>query len=347
MVTRIDVDRQPARAKILGRIADHLTAHEADHPVRVAVDGITASGKTTMAAELAEAVRARGRPAIHLSMDGFHNPRARRHRRGRASAVGYYRDAYDFASFARSVLRPLGPDGDGRYRIRTHDLAADQPSDDPPRQAPDHAVLIVDGSFLQNAQLAPLWDEVVFLSVGFDAARERGVRRDAADLGGVDQARALYLNRYHAASGLYLAEVGPDTTATVLVGNDDPACPVLNRIGGPAGATAPLFSYGTLQQEGVQRATFGRILPGTPDRLPAHRLDWVTITDPEVVAASGSNCHPIVRPTRDERDSVAGTVLTLSTAELAAADLYEVDDYRRVRLRLSSGRSSWAYLATT
>jgi hypothetical protein len=28
-----------------------------------------------------------------------------------------------------------------------------------------------------------------------------------------------------------------------------------------------LFSYGTLQDEAVQRATFGRTLRGTPDRL--------------------------------------------------------------------------------
>jgi hypothetical protein len=28
-----------------------------------------------------------------------------------------------------------------------------------------------------------------------------------------------------------------------------------------------LFSYGTLQQEGVQRATFGRLLKGSADAL--------------------------------------------------------------------------------
>lgn len=34
-----------------------------------------------------------------------------------------------------------------------------------------------------------------------------------------------------------------------------------------AAATVRLFSYGTLQQENVQRATFGRLLDGTPDAL--------------------------------------------------------------------------------
>ena len=39
-------------------------------------------------------------------------------------------------------------------------------------------------------------------------------------------------------------------------------------------------------------------------------------------------------------------MLTLTTVELAAADLYEVDDYRRTSARLTSGNRSWVYLAT-
>jgi len=63
------------------------------------------------------------------------------------------------------------------------------------------------------------------------------------------------------------------------------------------------------------------------------------------VAASGTDRHPIVRPTGDPADRTDGTVLTLTTTELAAADLYEVDDYRRTRVRLASGTDSWVYLA--
>ncbi len=52
--------------RALGRIADHLCAADPGHPLRVAVDGITAAGKTTLARSLAAAVRESGRPAIHL-----------------------------------------------------------------------------------------------------------------------------------------------------------------------------------------------------------------------------------------------------------------------------------------
>jgi uridine kinase len=331
------------RARVIGRIADHLVAAPVDRPLRVAVDGITAAGKTTLAAELAAAVTARGRTGVHLSMDGFHHPRAHRHRQGRDSAAAYYQDAYDFDTFTRSVLEPLGPGGDRRYRRRILDLAADAPVDEPPVRAAEDTVLVVDGSFLQR-EPDLRWDETVFVDTGFDVARARGARRDAAAFGGVEPAERAYRRRYHAASRRYLDEIDPRARATIVLDNNELARPVLRRIGGPAGATVRLFSYGTLRFSAVQVEHFGRELVGVPDSLPGHRRDWLTITDPAVVASSGTDRHPIVRPTGDPADRTEGTVLTLTTEELAAADLYEVDDYRRSRVRLASGTVGWVYL---
>jgi uridine kinase len=330
------------RARVLGRVADHLIARQVGHPLRVAVDGITAAGKTTLARELAAAVAARGRPATHLSMDGFHHARAHRRRQGRDSATGYYEDAYDFPTFTRTVLAPLGPGGDRRYRRRIIDLAADAPVDEPPVTATEGMVLVVDGSFLQRDLT---WDEVVLVDTAFAVARDRGSRRDADAFGGITAAENAYDARYHAASRRYLTEVDPAASATIVIGNDDPAHPELRRIGGPANAEVALFSYGTLQLPAVQVEHFGRRLAGRPDTLPGHRQDWVTITDPAVVAVSGTDRHPIVRRTGDPADTTAGTVLTLTTVELAAADIYEVDDYRRTLVRLGSGASVWVYLA--
>lgn len=105
-----------------------------------------------------------------------------------------------------------------------------------------------------------------------------------------------------------------------------------------------LFSYGTLRQSGVQLARFGRVLDGRADALTGFRLTYVDITDPEVVAASGSDRHPLVVPSADPDDAVEGTVFELTTAELASADAYEVDDYAREQVRLRSGLRAWAYL---
>ena len=48
-----------------------------------------------------------------------------------------------------------------------------------------------------------------------------------------------------------------------------------------------VFSYGTLQQEDVQRSTFGRLLQGQRDDLLGFEPSLVRIEDPQVVATSG------------------------------------------------------------
>ncbi len=199
-------------SRALGRVVDHLCALDAGHPLRVAVDGITAAGKTTVARALAAEVRERGRPAIHLTMDGWHHPRAHRHRQGRDSAVGYYEDAYDFAAFDRWVLAPLGR-GEA-YRTRIIDLATDTPVDEPLSTPAPDAIVVVDGSFLQRDLT---WDEVVFVDTPFEVALARGARRDAALFGGAEAAREAFIRRYHAASRRYLSEVDPVAHATVVL----------------------------------------------------------------------------------------------------------------------------------
>jgi hypothetical protein len=108
--------------------------------------------------------------------------------------------------------------------------------------------------------------------------------------------------------------------------------------------TELLFPYGTLRQRDVQLSTFGREIDGAPDAIVGFELDYVTITDPHVIATSGSDRHPILRPSDRGDAAVEGTVFTVSEADLAAADAYEVDDYRRVSVPLRSGSHAWVYV---
>jgi gamma-glutamylcyclotransferase (GGCT)/AIG2-like uncharacterized protein YtfP len=108
--------------------------------------------------------------------------------------------------------------------------------------------------------------------------------------------------------------------------------------------TELLFSYGTLRQPEVQRTTFGRELDGRPDAIVGYDLDYVTITDPQVIATSGSDSHPMLRPSDRAGAAIEGMVFPISDADLAAADDYEVDDYRRVAVALRSGEQAWVYV---
>ncbi|MGH8157103.1 MAG: gamma-glutamylcyclotransferase [Rhodanobacter sp.] len=113
---------------------------------------------------------------------------------------------------------------------------------------------------------------------------------------------------------------------------------------GKAPASEYLFSYGTLQDEAVQLATFGRRLQGKPDELHGYHCTMLEIRDTQVVATSGATHHPIVRHTGDPAHAVLGTLLCVTPEELARADAYEVEDYRRVDVTLASGQRAWVYV---
>ncbi len=111
------------------------------------------------------------------------------------------------------------------------------------------------------------------------------------------------------------------------------------------GSEVWLFSYGTLRQEDVQLSLFGRTLEGTADVLPGYAILPLLISDPDVIAKSGTAHHTIARQTGDPHDQVPGIAFRMSRAELAAADAYEVADCERVSVKLGSGIEAFVYIA--
>jgi hypothetical protein len=109
-------------------------------------------------------------------------------------------------------------------------------------------------------------------------------------------------------------------------------------------ASVPLFSYGTLQLPEVQRATYGRLLDGSPDVMIGYRLVPLTITNEEVVALSGEPIHMIACRTGDPADRIAGVVYLITPDELEATDDYEGDAYARIEARLESGNAAFVYV---
>lgn len=107
--------------------------------------------------------------------------------------------------------------------------------------------------------------------------------------------------------------------------------------------TALLFSYGTLQLESVQRSQFGRLLDGTDDELTGYAVVDIQIRDPAVLDASGIEIHRGLVPD-PAAPPIAGKVFRLTEAELAAADIYESENYRREQAVLGSGTRAWVYV---
>jgi uridine kinase len=209
------------RAAVLGELATKLSGISLARPVRVAIDGRTASGKTTLADEIASLIRSKGYPVIRTSIDGFHRPKAERYARGRYSPEGYYYDARDLAAVRTLLLAPLGPEGDRLYRTQSFDLENDVPVEQEPQLAPADAILVVDGTFLQRPELRDGWDVTIFVKTSERISEHRGVTRDAGRLGGEDVARQLYAERYRPAFDLYERLCAPEKNADVLLVNED------------------------------------------------------------------------------------------------------------------------------
>jgi uridine kinase len=210
---------------VLTQLAGAITTRPADRPVRVGIDGVDGAGKSTFAAALAAQVRRHGRPTIESTVDGFHQPRARRYRQGRDSPDGFYEDSYDYDALRSCLLDPLGPDGDGWFRRAAFDHRLDQPVDAAPEPAPPGAVLVFDGLFLHRPQLRGIWDYSVFLQVDFAETFVRMARRDGCPPDPGHPAN----RRYVQGQRRYLAECRPAACATVVVDNTDPRHPVIVR----------------------------------------------------------------------------------------------------------------------
>lgn len=131
------LEREAALALLAGRIAGLPL------PARVAVDGVDAAGKTTLAAQLASRLRG----ASRVTADEFLRPTDERYARGRESPEGYYLDSFDLGSLRRAVLEKRG-------------------------------IVITDGVFLLRPELGDLWTFRIFVHLGLEESVRRGVERD-------------------------------------------------------------------------------------------------------------------------------------------------------------------------
>lgn len=185
----------------------------------VGIDGVDGSGKSSFAEALARRVTTR--PVVLIHLDHFLNPASIRHRRGRTSPEGFWLDSYDYDALAAYALRPLRADGDGRYRARSYDLATDTAVRPPLRQAPQDALVVVEGMFLHRDGLTDVWDYSVFLDVPFHETVRRMAERDGSNPDPEHES----MRRYVEGQRIYFATARPWERASLVIENSDPDRP--------------------------------------------------------------------------------------------------------------------------
>jgi uridine kinase len=195
-----------------------------NRPLRVAIDGRGAAGKTVLANELASSIRVRkpGMEILRPSVDGFHHSRERRYRQGEYSPTGYYEDAYDYQTLIDNLLAPLSRTTfpvlcrqvSREVRTDIADIAA-------PTSVSANCVLLFDGLFLFRRQLDSYWDLRILLDVDADMSISRALIRDYGVSGPADVVKRKYELRYEPAWQIYVREEHPELKADLIVDNRD------------------------------------------------------------------------------------------------------------------------------
>jgi uridine kinase len=208
-------------SELIKCLAKHLIDVERTHPVRVAIDGVDASGKTMLADALAVPIQNVGKSVIRASIDGFHNPKKTRYMRGVDSPEGYYYDSFNYDALCSALLEPLGQNGNLKYQKAKFDFQKDSPIFSPTCNAEPNAILLFDGVFLLRPELIGYWDFTIFVMADFDVVIERASVRDKYLFGSEEKVREKYSKRYMPGQRIYLQEVQPIKKANIVVDNND------------------------------------------------------------------------------------------------------------------------------
>ena len=217
------VRRSWQRRRLLDRVAERIAGLAGGRAMLVGIDGVDGAGKTVFADELAEVLQSRRMPVVRASVDGFHNPRTVRYRRGRSSPEGFFLDSYDYPAMRELLLEPLRPEGSRQIVRAVYDVATEQPVQADLETVAEDSVLVFDGIFLHRTELRDDWDVSAFLDVGFEVSIPRGAARGYGD---PDPAAASN-RRYVEGQRLYLARCKPYQHATFVIDNEDLDAPTL------------------------------------------------------------------------------------------------------------------------
>jgi len=198
-------------------------------PLKVAIDGRCAAGKSTLADELGVLIGAQGFQILRPSVDGFHHLQERRYRQGEYSPQGYYEDAYNYEAVVENLLKPLsGPVFPALCRDADFDYRTNLPVNVPAVSVGAGAILLFEGLFLFRRSLDPYWDFRILLDVDPETSLSRALVRDTDSPAGV--VRRKYEDRYEPAWQIYLKAEHPEAKADVIVDNRDVSRPrILKR----------------------------------------------------------------------------------------------------------------------
>ncbi len=206
---------------VLKRVAEKIIEKKPDRTMLVCVDGVDTAGKTTFADKLAHIISEEtGINVARAGIDGFHNPREIRMRRGSLSPEGFYHDSFDYNVLIQNVLKPAIHGAD--YIVPSvYDYRSESDTDKKSVHIDKDTVVLIDGIFMLRPEIVEFWDLSIFLHIDFDEVLTRAVSRDLDYFGSEENVIRCYNERYIPGERLYLESVRPQERADILIDNND------------------------------------------------------------------------------------------------------------------------------
>ncbi|KQC12754.1 MAG: hypothetical protein APR63_10425 [Desulfuromonas sp. SDB] len=207
------------RSNLIQTIADTISKNYNNRQLIVAVDGVDASGKTYLADELVKPLSQRKFEVLRASIDGFHNPAAVRYQMGKDSAEGFYRCSFNYSELTAKLLKPFIQGN--KVVTSIYNFIEDHPVKSPEITVNSGMILIFDGIFLHRKEICGFWDISIWLKVDFKTVLNRVVKRDGYLLGGEQEIKKKYLNKYLPGQNLYIEQRNPENIADLVIDNND------------------------------------------------------------------------------------------------------------------------------
>jgi pantothenate kinase len=165
------------RNALVARIEALAAVHDR---VLLGITGSPGAGKSTLAVELAEALRTRGVPVAWVPMDGFHLADVELDRLGRRQRKGAI-DTFDGRGYL-ALLRRLASETRNTVYAPTFDRTLEQPVAGAIAVEPGRRVVLTEGNYLLDAsepwgEVRAALTEVWFCHVPDDVRRRRLVAR--------------------------------------------------------------------------------------------------------------------------------------------------------------------------
>jgi len=203
--------------EVADMFASRAVAARGQRALILAVSGIDASGKTTIASQIAARLAAVEVHTVVVALDDWHTPASVRF--STTDPAGhFYRHAYRYDELFATIVEPIRRDrridaelhlrrlrNDAEFRTRFRAEAVD--------------VLMLEGIFLLRRELRDRYDGRVWVDCSFERALERAVARNQEGLP-PDRIVDDYRRIYFPAERLHFTLDNPRAHADAIVPND-------------------------------------------------------------------------------------------------------------------------------